>query len=197
MLNKRRQQILEDRKQAGGWQLNQQVRERELSFWGARGKCMVAQTQERGGNERHQEVRSPGLGWKHRIVLQACKKRLDPPGPHYSHGQSQAYLWREWTWVALDSPKPGRAQEMVLNQESTYPTMRPTFPSSACRQVCNRRLHSTPPQPRRSLEDSLLWGKLISLREKAFRYWKMEVSQWNCQKPKGKPSIYKSLCIQI
>ena len=34
MLNKRRQQILEDRKQAGGWQLNQQVRERELSFRG-------------------------------------------------------------------------------------------------------------------------------------------------------------------
>ena len=95
MLNKRLQQTLDNGKQAGGGQLNQQMRERELSFWGARGKGMVAQTQERGGNERHQEVQSPGLGRKHRILLQACKKRLGPWTPLFTWAETQASLWRE------------------------------------------------------------------------------------------------------
>ena len=43
MLGKRCQQILDDRKQAGEWQLNQQVKEgRELSVGGRRVKRQVA-----------------------------------------------------------------------------------------------------------------------------------------------------------
>ena len=88
---------------------------------------MVAQTQERCGHEQHQEVRRPGLGWKHRIVLQACK-RLGSCILLFTQAETWAYLWREWTWVALDSPTSGRAQEVVLNWESTYGTMRPSLP---------------------------------------------------------------------
>lgn len=109
---------------------NQQVREREN--WVSGGKRQVAQTQERCGHERHQEVRRPGLGWKHRIVLQACKKRLGSCILLFTRAETWAYLWREWTWVALDSPN-------IRQSSRDGPKLRVYIP--------NNETHISPPLP--------------------------------------------------